>query len=138
MSKTTAAGGPPASALIDARLDELAGWRGATLRRMRALIREAEPQVVEEWKWDTPVWSRDGILCTGEAYKSVVKLTFPRGASIDDPDGLFNASLDGKVRRAIDIHEGDVVDATAFKALVRAAAELNAAVRKAAPARRAK
>jgi hypothetical protein len=137
MSKPAAAGDPPASERIDARIDELAGWRGATLHRMRVLIREAEPQVVEEWKWDTPVWSRDGILCTGEAYKSVVKLTFPKGASIDDPDGLFNASLDGKVRRAIDIHEGEVVDATAFKALVRAAAELNASVRNAAPARRA-
>lgn len=115
-----------AAELISKRIAELGDWRGETLGRMRALIREAVPDVVEEWKWrGTPVWSRDGILCTGESYQKVVKLTFARGASLDDPAALFNASLDGAVRRAIDIHEGEQVDAAAFKALVRQAVALN-------------
>jgi hypothetical protein len=113
------------SDLIDARIASLADWRGKTLARMRALIREADPGVVEEWKWSLPVWSRDGIICTGETYQKVVKLTFAKGASIDDPTSLFNASLDGKVRRAIDLREGAEIDVDAFKALVRAAAALN-------------
>lgn len=117
---------PPASALIDQRIAGLTDWRGPVLARMRALIHEAIPGVVEEWKWmGTPVWSLDGILCTGESYKAAVKLTFPKGASLPDPARLFNASLDGNARRAIDIHEGDVVDAEAFKSLIRAAAALN-------------
>jgi hypothetical protein len=112
---------------ISARIAELGDWRGPTLARMRKLIREAVPDVVEEWKWmGTPVWSHEGILCTGETYKKVVKLTFAKGASLKDPKRLFNASLEGNVRRAIDIHEGEEVDAAAFKALVRAAAALNA------------
>jgi hypothetical protein len=121
------------SQLISDRIAELADWRGQTLARMRALIKKADPDVVEEWKWvkpthpGTPVWSHDGILCTGEAYKSVVKLTFAKGASLDDPKGLFNASLDGNVRRAIDIHEGEDVDESAFTALVRQAVALNRA-----------
>ncbi len=118
----------PAAAQIDRRLAELGGWRGAALGRMRALIREALPDVVEEVKWmGTPVWSHHGILCTGESYKAWVKLTFAHGAALDDPAGLFNASLDGNTRRAIDIREGESVDAAAFKALVWAAAEHNAA-----------
>ncbi|MGE8317123.1 MAG: DUF1801 domain-containing protein [Comamonas sp.] len=124
--------GPAASTLIDERIAELGDWRGATLRRMRALIHEAEPQVVEEWKWrGTPVWSHGGILCTGETYKAVVKLTFAHGAALDDPAGLFNASLDGNTRRAIDIREGEAVDAAAFQTLVRAAVALNASKAKA-------
>jgi len=116
------------SKLIDSRIEELGDWRGETLARMRALIREAVPDVVEEWKWrGVPVWEKAGIICTGEVYRSVVKLTFAKGASLPDPAGLFNASLDGNVRRAIDIAEGETVDATAFKALVSAAAGLNAA-----------
>jgi hypothetical protein len=116
-----------ASQRIDERIAELDDWRGETLARMRKLIREAVPEVVEEWKWmGTPVWSHDGIICTGETYKSVVKLTFAKGASLKDPSGVFNASLDGKVRRAIDIREGDRIDAAAFKALVREAAAFNA------------
>jgi hypothetical protein len=118
---------PTASELIDQRIADLADWRGETLRRVRELIKEAEPEVVETWKWKgTPVWERDGIICTGESYKSVVKLTFAKGASLDDPAGLFNSSLDGNVRRAIDIREGEELDAAAFKALVRGAAALNA------------
>ena len=114
------------SELIDARIVELGDWRGETLARIRDLIREADPEVVEEWKWKgTPVWEHDGIICTGETYKQVVKLTFAKGASLDDPSGLFNSSLEGNTRRAIDIREGDAVDATAFKALVRAAVALN-------------
>jgi len=114
--------------LIDARIAELGDWRGETLARVRALIRAAVPEVVEEWKWrGVPVWSRDGILCTGETYKAAVKLTFAKGAALDDPSRLFNASLDGNAWRAIDIHQGDTIDAKAFKALVRAAAALNAA-----------
>jgi hypothetical protein len=118
--------GQSASELISNRIAELADWRGATLGRMRKLIKEADPDVVEEWKWmGTPVWSHDGIICTGESYKQIVKLTFAKGASLKDPAGLFNSSLDGNVRRAIDIHEGEVVDASAFKALVREAITLN-------------
>ena len=130
--------GQSASALIDRRIAELGDWRGETLRRMRKLIKEADPNVVEEWKWmGTPVWSHDGIICTGESYKSVVKLTFAKGASLPDPAKLFNSSLDGNVRRAIDIHEGNEVDAGAFKALIRAAIALNTSGGKAGP-RRAK
>jgi hypothetical protein len=114
------------SALIDARIEELGDWRGAMLSRLRALIKEAEPDVIEEWKWrGTPVWSRNGMICTGETYKSVVKMTFAKGASLKDPSGLFNSSLDGNVRRAIDLHEGDEVNEKALKALVRAAVALN-------------
>ncbi|MGS1108260.1 DUF1801 domain-containing protein [Achromobacter anxifer] len=116
-----------ASTLIDARIRELDDWRGQTLARVRALIRQADPGVVEEWKWRVPVWSHDGILCTGETYKSAVKLTFAKGAALEDPAGLFNASLDGNTRRAIDIREGETLDVAAFKALIRAAVALNAA-----------
>jgi hypothetical protein len=117
-----------ASKLISARIAELGDWRGKTLARMRALIKAADPDVVEEWKWmGTPVWAHDGILCTGESYKSVVKLTFAKGASLKDPARLFNASLEGKVRRAIDIRQGEAVDERAFKALVREAVALNKA-----------
>ena len=118
--------GKEASKLITAKIAELGDWRGETLARMRALIRKADPDVVEEWKWmGTPTWSHDGGICTGESYKSVVKLTFFKGASLKDPAGLFNSSLEGKVRRAIDIHEGEEIDADAFQALVRAAVALN-------------
>jgi hypothetical protein len=114
------------SRLIDARIRELGDWRGKTLARVRALIRQADPEVVEEWKWrGVPVWSHDGIICTGETYKSVVKLTFAKGAALADPSALFNASLEGNTRRAIDIHEDDDIDADAFKTLIRAAAALN-------------
>jgi hypothetical protein len=113
------------SELIDARIEELGDWRGAVLSRLRALIKEADPEVTEEWKWKTPVWSHDGLICTGETYKKVVKVTFARGASLKDPSGLFNSSLEGNVRRAIDFHEGDPLDEKALKALVRAAAALN-------------
>ena len=116
------------SQLIDGRIEELGDWRGETLSRVRALIKEAVPEVVEEWKWrGVPVWYRDGMLCTGETYKNVVKVTFAKGASLDDPAGLFNSSLEGNVRRAIDIRESDRLDEGAFKALIRAAAALNAA-----------
>jgi hypothetical protein len=126
MKKPNATPGRPASELIDERIAELGDWRGRTLARMRALIKEADPDVVEEWKWmGTPVWSHDGILCTGETYKAKVKLTFAKGASLPDPAKLFNSSLDGNVRRAIDIGEGEEVDARAFKSLVRAAVALN-------------
>jgi hypothetical protein len=118
------------SRLIDDRIKALDDWRGKTLARVRVLIRQADPQVVEEWKWSVPVWSHDGLICTGEAYKSVVKLTFASGAALPDPSGLFNSSLDGKVRRAIDLREGDDIDEPAFKALIRAAAALNAGKRK--------
>jgi hypothetical protein len=118
--------GDSASRLISRKIAELGDWRGATLARMRALIQETDPGIVEEWKWmGTPVWSHDGIVCTGETYKSVVKLTFAKGALLADPAKLFNSSLDGKVRRAIDIREGEAIDANAFKALVRAAVALN-------------
>lgn len=119
------AGDRPASELIDERIAGLGDWRGDALARMRELIHAADPGVVEEWKWGGPVWSHDGVLCTGETYKDKVKLTFARGASVPDPKGLFNSSLDGKVRRALDIHEGAPVPATAFKALVRAAVAAN-------------
>jgi hypothetical protein len=124
-----------ASEIIDERIAALGDWRGETLRRMRELVKAADPEVVEELKWakasspGTPTWSHDGIICTGEVYKAVVKLTFAKGASLEDPKKLFNASLDGNIRRAIDIHEGEKVDATAFKALVRAAVELNTSQR---------
>lgn len=121
-----------ASALIDARIAELTDWRGAALAKVRAIIRQADPQVIESWKWrGVPVWEHAGILCTGETYKSAVKLTFAKGASLPDPAGLFNASLDGNTRRAIDIHEGDAIDEAALAALIRAAVALNAAGRKA-------
>ena len=119
-----------ASETIDKRIAELADWRGATMSRMRELIKEADPEVVEEWKWNTPVWSHDGIICTGESYKSAVKLTFLKGASLKDPARLFNASLEGNARRAIDIHEGEEVEAAAFKALIRAAVALNTSTTK--------
>jgi hypothetical protein len=125
MKKSDATPGPSASERISGRIAELGDWRGETLARMRKLIREADPDVVEEWKWAIPVWSHDGIVCTGETYKKVVKLTFAKGASLEDPARLFNASLDGNVRRAIDIHEGEAVDASAFIALVRRAVTLN-------------
>ena len=125
------------SQLIDARIKTLSDWRGETLARVRALIKQAEPEIVEEWKWrGVPVWSHAGIICTGETYKSVVKLTFAKGAALDDPSGLFNASLEGNTRRAIDIHEGDKIDEKALKALIRAAAALNTSARTSArPAR---
>jgi len=113
------------SQLIDARIKELNDWRGKTLARLRALIKQADPKVIEEWKWGIPVWSHNGIICTGETYKSAVKLTFAKGASLKDPAKLFNSSLEGKVRRAIDFHEGEQINATAFKALIRAATTLN-------------
>ena len=119
------ASGKEASRLIDQRIGELGGWRGEALARMRALILEADPEMTEEWKWSNPVWSHHGIVCTGEAYTRVVKLTFPRGASIPDPSRLFNSSLEGNARRAIDIREGEKVDAGAFKALVKAAVARN-------------
>jgi hypothetical protein len=129
--KSRAQASPSPSKLIDQRIRDLGGWRGETLARMRALILEADPEIVEEWKWvkptnpGTPVWSHDGIVCTGEAYTKAVKLTFARGASIPDPSGLFNASLEGNMRRAIDIKEGEKVDARAFKALIKAAVARN-------------
>jgi hypothetical protein len=131
MKKAAATDGPSPAALISDRIAQLADWRGKTLGRIRELIKEADPDVVEEWKWamatkpGIPVWSHDGIICTGETYKSVVKLTFAKGASLKDPKGLFNSSLDGNVRRAIDIREGEHVDAAAFTALVREAVALN-------------
>ena len=126
MQKSSSAESQPASEAIDKRIAELGDWRGETLSRMRKLIKEADPDVVEEWKWrGTPVWEHDGIICTGESYKSIVKLTFAKGALLEDPAKLFNSSLEGKVRRAIDIHEGGEVDAGAFKALIRAAVALN-------------
>ena len=138
MKKSGSTEGQSASELIDQRIAELGDWRGETLSRMRKLIEEADPNVVEEWKWmGTPVWSHDGIICTGESYKSIVKLTFSKGASLKDPAKLFNSSLDGNARRAIDIHEREEVDAGAFKALIRAAVALNTCVGQARP-RRAK
>jgi hypothetical protein len=123
-------GGERPSRLIDARIKELNDWRGKTLARVRALIKEAAPDVVEEWKWrGVPVWSHAGIICTGETYKSVVKMTFAKGASLEDPSGLFNSSLEGNTRRAIDLHEGDKIDEKALKALIRAAVALNTSVR---------
>lgn len=139
MKKSATARNESPPRLIDARIRELNDWRGKTLARVRALIKQADPEVIEEWKWrGVPVWSHDGIICTGETYTSVVKLTFMKGASLDDPSGLFNSSLEGNARRAIDIHEGDELDEGAFKALVRAAAALNAAsTRKSSRASRA-
>jgi hypothetical protein len=126
MNRSGSTEGQSASELIDKRIAELGDWRGEILSRMRKLIKEADPDVVEEWKWrGTPIWSHDGIICTGESYKSIVKLTFIKGASLKDPAKLFNASLDGNARRAIDIHEGEEVDAGAFKALIRAAVAVN-------------
>jgi len=125
--KTPTTQGASPSRQIDARIKELGDWRGRTLARVRALIKQADPEVVEEWKWSVPVWSHDGLICTGEAYKSVVKLTFAKGASLKDPSRLFNSSLEGNVRRAIDLHDGDEIDEDAFKALIRGAAALNRA-----------
>jgi hypothetical protein len=126
MSKSPSQEGQSPSWLIDERIAELGDWRGEMLARVRSLIRQADPEVVEEWKWrGVPVWEHSGIICTGETYKSVVKLTFAKGAALDDPSGLFNSSLDGNTRRAIDIHEGETIDAEALKTLVRAAVTLN-------------
>jgi hypothetical protein len=137
MKKSGASLGESASELISKRIAELGDWRGKTLGRMRKLIREADPDVVEEWKWmGTPVWSHDGNICTGETYKSVVKLTFAKGASLKDPAKLFNSSLDGNVRRAIDIHEGETVDEGAFKSLIRAAVAANTSAGKAKRAKK--
>ena len=123
-------GGAAPSRLIDARIEELSDWRGATLARVRTLIKQAEPEVVEEWKWrGVPVWSHAGIICTGETYRNVVKMTFAKGAALEDPSGLFNASLAGNTRRAIDLHEGDQIDEEALKALVHAAVALNTSAR---------
>ncbi len=143
MKKSGTSQDQSASKQIDRKITGLGDWRGETLSRMRMLIQKADPSVVEEWKWvkatnpGTPVWSHDGIICTGESYKSIVKLTFAKGASLPDPARLFNASLDGNTRRAIDIHEGETVDASAFKALIRSAVALNASAGK-GKARRAK
>ena len=127
---TDAEGGASPSRLIDARIEDLGDWRGATLARIRALIKQADPEVVEEWKWrGVPVWSHGGIICTGETYKDVVKTTFAKGASLEDPAGLFNSSLEGNTRRAIDFREGDTIDEEALKALFRAAVTLNTSVR---------
>jgi len=130
--------GPSPSELIDGRIEELGDWRAKTLARIRTLVKQADRNVVEEWKWrGVPTWEHDGIICTGETYKSVVKVTFAKGASLPDPAGLFNSSLEGNVRRAIDFHEGDKIDANAFKALVRAAVDLNTTPKKKAPAKKA-
>ena len=138
MKKSAPQSGKSASLMIDERIEELDDWRGKTLARLRALIKQADPDVVEEWKWrGVPVWSHDGIICTGESYKAIVKLTFAKGASLKDPARLFNSSLDGNVRRAIDIHQGEQVDPDAFKTLIRAAVEFNQSGAKAKP-RRAK
>ena len=138
MKKLDAISESTAAELITQRISDLGGWRGATLGRMRQLIQQADPDVIEEWKWmGTPVWSHDGIICTGESYKDTVKLTFAKGASLSDTASLFNASLDGNARRAIDIHEGEAVDETAFIALIRQAAAFNSAGKK-KPAKKAK
>src|SRR5881296_3652128 len=143
MKRSSASPGQSASQLISQRIAQLGDWRGETLSRMRKLIKGADPDVVEEWKWakakspGTPVWSHDGIICTGESYKNAVKLTFAKGASLKDPARLFNSSLDGNVRRAIDIHEGEEVDESAFKTLVRQAVALNSSV-KSKPSKKAK
>jgi hypothetical protein len=130
MKKSGASQGQPASELISKRIEELGDWRGETLSRMRKLIKETDPHVVEEWKWrGTPVWSHDGIVCTGESYKNAVKLTFAKGASLQDPAHLFNSSLEGNTRRAIDMHEGEEVDKAAFKALIREAIALNSSAK---------
>jgi hypothetical protein len=141
MKKSDSTEGQSAAEQIDKRIGELGDWRGKTLARMRQLIKEADPDVVEEWKWakasspGTPVWSHDGIICTGESYKSIVKLTFAKGASLADPAQIFNSSLDGNTRRAIDIHEGEEIDAEAFKSLIRAAVALNTSAAKTKPKR---
>ena len=135
-STSRQSGGSP-SQLIDARIEELDDWRGATLSRLRGLIRKADPEVVEEWKWrGVPVWSHDGLICTGETYKTVVKLTFLKGAQLEDPKGLFNSSLEGNARRAIDFHEGDKIDEASFKALIREAVALNRSAAARRPPRR--
>jgi hypothetical protein len=125
MKKAASKKSDSSSQLIDAKIKELSDWRGETLSRIRALIKQADPQVVEEWKWSVPVWSHDGLICTGETYKNAVKMTFAKGASLKDPSGLFNSSLEGRVRRAIDFHEGDNIDERALEALIRAAVKLN-------------
>jgi len=125
MKKSTLKGAESPADLIDARIASLGDWRGEMLARLRALIKQADPEVAEEWKWSNPVWSHDGLICTGETYKSVVKMTFPKGAALPDPAGLFNSSLEGNVRRAIDFHEGEKLDEKALKALIRAAVALN-------------
>ena len=126
MKKSASQEGRPPAQLIDERIQELGDWRGKTLSQLRALIKQADPEVVEEWKWGGPVWSHDGLICTGESYKKVVKLTFAKGAALADPSGLFNSSLEGNTRRAIDVSEGEKIDEKAFKALIRAAVTLNA------------
>ena len=125
MKKSGSQKGTSPSRLIDARIKELGDWRGSMLGRLRALVKEADPEVVEEWKWGGPAWSHDGLICTGETYKKVVKLTFAKGATVEDPSGLFNSSLEGNTRRAIDFQEGEKIDEKAFKTLVRAAVTLN-------------
>src|SRR5215467_4494918 len=130
MKKGESPKGNSASQLIDARIEELDDWRGKMLGRLRGVIKKADPGVTEEWKWGVPVWSHDGLICTGETYKNVVKLTFAKGARLRDPSKLFNSSLEGHVRRAIDLHEGDKVDESAFKALIRDAVALNASARR--------
>ena len=127
MKKVPMPTGATASDMIDGRINELEGWRGDAMARVRKLIHEADPEVVEEWKWSVPVWSHAGIICTGEAYKAAVKLTFPKGASLKDPSGLFNSSLEGAARRALDIRDGETPDAAAFKALIQEAVALNLA-----------
>jgi hypothetical protein len=130
MKKSGSQSGKSPAELIDARIEELGDWRGEMLGRLRALIREADPEVVEEWKWNVPVWSHDGIVSTGETYKKAVKLTFAKGAALPDPAGLFNSSLEGSTRRAIDFHEGEAIDEEALKALIRAAVTLNGSTAK--------
>ncbi|HEU0035916.1 MAG TPA: DUF1801 domain-containing protein [Kofleriaceae bacterium] len=130
MKKSAAQTTESPSKLIDARIAELDDWRGPMLARLRALVKAADPDVVEEWKWSVPVWSHDGLICTGETYKKAVKLTFAKGAALKDPSKLFNSSLEGNTRRAIDFHEGDAIDETAFKALIRAAVALNQSAKK--------
>ena len=128
-SKSASKGGKSAAQLIDERIEELGDWRGKMLSQLRAVIKQADPEVVEEWKWSVPVWSHDGLICTGESYKNVVKMTFANGAALEDPSGLFNSSLEGNTRRAIDFHEGEKIDKEALKALIRAAVKLNASHR---------
>jgi hypothetical protein len=125
MAKSRSKRAESPSELIDARIEELGDWRGKLLSRLRTLVKEADPEVVEEWKWSVPVWSHDGLICTGETYKKVVKMTFAKGAALKDPSGLFNSSLDGNTRRAIDFHEGEKIDEEALKTLIRAAVTLN-------------
>jgi len=129
MRKSAPPTGKSPSRMIDERIEKLGDWRGKMLSRLRALIKQADPDVVEEWKWNVPVWSHDGLICTGETYKNVMKITFAKGAALDDPSGLFNSSLDGNTRRAIDFREGDKIDEKALKALIRAAVRLNESVR---------